>query len=352
VTEAVLRIFHRSDELRKNRMKARIKFLIARIGIDEFRKLVEEELKEEWAQKSFDPTPLLFIEDEEKDALGPPPGGNATNGHSPEFDRWVESNVEDQKQAGYKVAHIKLPLGDIQAEQFHELADLARKYGGGRVRITHQQNMALRWVTEAALYEVWQELSRIGLGDSGVHEITDVVSCPGTDSCKLGITSSTGLNRAVSTTLGEMDLSDPLVKKMHVKMSGCPNGCGQHHIADIGFHGAATKAPGGQVPAYELFVGGSYDHADARIGQRVRGRIPAKQVPEAMKRILKFYQDERDDGEEFKDFVVRQTSKAFEPLLKGLEETRKLDRESIEAYMDWDKTLIYKLERGEGECAV
>jgi sulfite reductase beta subunit-like hemoprotein len=352
VTEAILRIFHRSDELRKNRMKARIKFLIARIGIDEFRKLVEEELKEDWAQRSFDPTPLLFIEDEEKDALSLSQGGYATNGHSPEFARWVESNVEDQKQAGYKTAHVKLPLGDIQAEQFHQLADLARKYGGGRVRITHQQNMAVRWVPEAALYEVWQELSRIGLGDSGVHEITDVVSCPGTDSCKLGITSSMGLNRAVSATLDEMDLSDPLVRQMHVKMSGCPNGCGQHHIADIGFHGAATKAPGGQVPAYELFVGGSYDDADARIGQRVRGRVPAKKVPEAMKRILRFYQDERNDGELFKDFVVRQTSKAFEPLLKGLEETRKLDRDSIEEYMDWDQTVIYKLERGEGECAV
>jgi sulfite reductase beta subunit-like hemoprotein len=352
VTEAVLRIFHRSDELRKNRMKARIKFFIARIGIDEFRKLVDEEMKEDWAQRSFDPTQLLFIENEEQDAPEPPLGGYSTNGHSPEFEHWVETNVEDQKQAGFKMAHVKLPLGDIQSEQFHELADLARKYGGGRVRITHQQNLALRWVPEKALHEVWTELSRIGLGDSGVHEITDVVSCPGTDSCKLGITSSMGLNRALTRTLEETDLSDPLVRKMHVKMSGCPNGCGHHHVADIGFHGAAARAPGGQVPAYEMFVGGSYDDADARFGQRVRGRIPAKQVPEAMKRILKFYQEERNDGELFKDFVVRQTSKAFEPLLNGLDETRKLDRESIEGYMDWDKTLIYKLERGEGECAV
>ena len=352
VTEAVIRIFHRSDELRKNRMKARIKFLIARIGIDDFRSLVDEELKEDWAQKSFDPTPLLFIEDEEKDAPTPPPGGYATNGHSPEFDRWVETNVEDQKQTGYKAAHIKLPLGDIDAEQFHQLADLSRKYGGGRVRITHQQNMALRWVPEQGLYEVWQELNRIGFGGSGVHEITDVVSCPGTDSCKLGITSSMGLGRVIGQSLEDMKITDPLMNQMHVKMSGCPNGCGQHHIADIGFHGAATKAPGGQVPAYELFVGGSYDNGDARIGQRVKGRIPAKQIPLAVRQMLKFYEAERADGELFKDFAERVTPAAFEPLIEELKETRELNRESIQSYMDWDKTVIYKMERGEGECAV
>jgi sulfite reductase beta subunit-like hemoprotein len=352
VTEAVIRIFHRSDELRKNRMKARVKFLIARIGIAEFRKMVEEEMQGPWAQKSFDPTPLLFIEDEEKDAPSPPPGGYATNGHSPEFDRWVGSNVADQKQPGYKTAHIKLVQGDIQAEQFHQLADLSRKYGGGRVRITHQQNMALRWVPEKALYEVWQGLSQIGFGGSGVHEIADVVSCPGTDSCKLGITSSMGLGRAVIQTIENMEITDQLTRQMHVKMSGCPNGCGQHHVADIGFHGAATRAPGGQVPAYELFVGGSYDDGDARIGQRVKGRIPAKQVPAALERILKFYRATRADGEQFKDFAERVSPAAFEPLMDEFKETRELNRDSIEAYMDWDKTTIYKLERGEGECAV
>ncbi len=352
VTEAAIRIFHRSDELRKNRMKARIKFLIDRIGIDDFRNMVEEELQEEWAQKSFDPTPLLFIEDEEKDAPVAPPGGYSRNGHSAEFDHWVETNVEEQKQAGYRVVHIKLPLGDIQAEQWHDLADMARKYAGGRSRITHQQNIAFRWVPEAALHEVWQELGRLGLNKSGVHEITDVVSCPGTDSCKLGITSSMGLGRAMGAAIEEMAITDPLTRQMHVKMSGCPNGCGQHHVADIGFHGAATKAPGGQVPAYELFLGGSYDDGDSRIGLRVRGRIPAKKTPDALKRIVGFYEENRNEGELFKDFVVRVTPKAFAPLVEEFKETRELNRESIDAYMDWDKTIIYKVERGEGECSI
>jgi sulfite reductase beta subunit-like hemoprotein len=149
-----------------------------------------------------------------------------------------------------------------------------------------------------------------------------------------------------------MGITDPLTKQMHVKMSGCPNGCGQHHVADIGFHGAATKAPGGQVPAYELFLGGSYDEGDSRIGLRVRGRIPAKRTPDALKRIVGYYEENRNEGELFRDFVVRVTPKAFAPLVEEFKETRELNRESIDAYMDWDKTIIYKMERGEGECSI
>ena len=351
VTEAVVRIFHRSDELRKNRMKARIKFLIDRIGIDEFRAMVDEELKQPWAQRSFDPTPLLFLEDESKDA---PPlvGSYHTNGHAPDFQRWSETNVQTQKQDGYRAVTVKLPLGDIQAEQFHQLADVSRKHAGGRARITHQQNLAFRWVPEGALYEVWEELDRIGLGASGAHEITDVVACPGTDSCKLGITSSMGLGRAVGSAIEEMDLDDPLIRQMHVKMSGCPNGCAQHHIADIGFHGAAAKGPGGQTPAYELFVGGSYDNGDARIAQRVKTKVPAKRMPDALRRILTFYQEQRKEGEPFKEFVARVGAETFEPILAEFKDVPELNKDTLDLYMDWDKTLKYKLERGEGECAI
>tara|TARA_B100001123_G_scaffold75696_1_gene85422 strand:- start:2654 stop:4417 length:1764 start_codon:yes stop_codon:yes gene_type:complete len=352
VTEAVVRIFNRSDELRKNRMKARIKFLIARIGIEEFRTMVDEELKEDWAQKSFDPTSLLFIEDESEDAPVPPENGYSKSDDDPAFNKWLTTNVQTQKQKGYMVVTLKLTLGDIQEDQFHQLAELTRKYAGGRCRITHQQNMALRWVPESALFEVWQKLKTIGFADSGAHEITDVVSCPGTDSCKLGITSSMGVGKKIQETLEKMNEDDPLIKQMHIKMSGCPNGCGQHHIADIGFHGAAMRAPGGQVPAYELFLGGSYDEGDSRIGQRVKARVPAKKMPEALEKMLDFYKDERQDGELFKDFVERVGPSSFEPLLAGYRDVGELNRETIDTYMDWDKTIIYKMERGEGECAV
>ena len=350
-TEALLRVFHQSDEMRRNRMKARVKFLIDRIGIDEFRAMMEEELKQSWAQRSFDPTHLLFVEDESV-AAPALTGNHLTNGHDPDFQKWVASNVRPQRQQGYQTVTIKLALGDIQAEQFHQLAELSRKYAGGRARVSVQQNIAFRWVPENALHELWEQLKEIGFGESGAHEITDVVSCPGTDSCKLGITSSMGLGRAMIETIQQLDTSDPLIRQMHIKMSGCPNGCGQHHIADIGFHGAAAKGPGGQVPAYELFVGGSYDGGDSRFGLRVKTKIPAKRMPDALRKVLGHYTSERNDGEFFKDFVARVCAESFEPVLAEFKELPELSRETLGQYIDWDRTVKYAVERGEGECAV
>lgn len=350
MTEAVIRVFHRTNELRKNRMKARIKFYIDRIGIDDFRKEVEAELQEPWAQRSFDPTDLLFIEDESKDA--PALDGNYRSGSDAEYDRWLESNVEGQKQDGYNAVTVKLELGDIQAPQFHKLADISRKYAGGRARLTHQQNITLRWVPENALYEVWESLSEIGFGSAGAGEITDVVSCPGTDSCKLGITASMGLGRAIGEAVEEIDKSDPLVRQMRVKMSGCPNGCGQHHVADIGFHGAATKGPGGQVPAYELFLGGSFEGGDPRFGQRIKTRIPAKRAPDALKKVVADFEKNHNDSEVFKDYVLRVGNEHFEGVLAEFKEVPELNKDTLDQYIDWEKTVKYILERGEGECAV
>ena len=350
-TEAALRVFHNSDELRRNRMKARVKFLIDRIGIDEYRDLVEEQLQEDWAQRSFDPSGLLYIDDEEADA--PSLQGDFATGSDPEFDRWMETNVQAQRQGGYHTVTAKLPLGDINPEQFHQLADLSRKYGASRVRLTHQQNLAIRWVPEGALFEVWSKLKEMGFGDAGALEITDVVSCPGTDSCKLGITSSMGLGRAISDAVAVIDKeADPLVRKMHIKMSGCPNGCGQHHVADIGFHGAAAKGPGGQVPAYELFLGGGFEEGDTRIGLRVKTKVPAKRMPDALKKVLDFYKAERQDEEIFRDFAARVGPESFEPILEEFKDIPELNRESLDTYIDWSKTVKYVLERGEGECAV
>ena len=319
ITEAALRVFHNSDEERRNRMKARVKFLIARIGIDEFRDLVEEQLQEDWAQRSFDPSGLLFVDDEESDA--PELNGNfASTVSDPDFERWLTTNVKTQKQSGYHTVTAKLSLGDIQAEQFHQLADLTRKYGASRARLTHQQNLAIRWVPENALYEVWQQLSEIGFGDAGALEITDVVSCPGTDSCKLGITSSMGLARAITDATQVIDKEeDPLVRQMHIKMSGCPNGCGQHHVADIGFHGAAAKGPGGQVPAYEMFLGGGFENGDTRIGLRVKTKVPAKSMPNALRKVLDFYKAERTEDEIFRDFRRQGRSRVVRTFAGGIQ---------------------------------
>ena len=357
VAEAIWRVFDKSDTLRKNRMMARIKVLIDRIGFDAFKELVEEELKE---VGPIDPRPLMNVEEIYGET--PPPASVAgTNGIElpPEFLHWKSINTLEQKQAGYYLVYVKLPLGDIYAYQFPVLADIVRKHTGGGARTTQEQNLALRWVPEGYLYDVWKALNEIGLADAGAYTITDVVSCPGTDSCKLGITSSMGLAGAIREEMASWDglLNDPLVKKMHIKMSGCPNGCGLHHIANIGFHGAAMKGPNGlQIPAYELFVGGNYGgkrHEDTRFGQRLPGvKVPAKRVPQLIKHVATFYKDSRLDGEEFNQFIDRVGTKPIEEIAGQYRELAPLGPETQDLYMDWQKTDLYKLERGEGECAV
>ena len=351
--EAALRIFNRSEEERKNRMKARIKFLIDRIGIDEFRDQVEEELKGDWKQP-LDLDALLWLEDEAADALPAESEDVSFDDASDEFKEWMRTNVVPQKQDGYNMVHVVLLRGDLFSHQWSPLANIVREFAGGRVRIDIQQNIVMRWVRTGSLMAIWERLGELDLARPGRHTITDVVTCPGTDSCKLGITSSMGLNKALTDFLDTYDTSDPLVNEIHIKASGCPNSCGQHHIANIGFHGAVIKGKGGQVPAYELFLGGDYQLGDGKvqIGTRIKARVPARKAPEALKGLLDRYQAEREEGERFNRWVGRMGTGYFEEYLADFRDVGPLDREHIENYMDWDKTIVYKLERGEGECAV
>lgn len=349
VSEAILRVFNKADMLRKNRMMARIKVLIDRIGLDTFREQVEAELREPWAAEPIDPTPWMLKRYEPT----PPPAAAANGvGHDDAaFQRWRQTNVVPQRQAGYVATHVTVPLGDLSAAQFHGLAALTRRYANGQARATVEQNLALRWVPEGALYDLWRELVGLDLGEAGAQEITDIVSCPGTDSCKLGITSSMGLNRALRHALDGEDLSDPLVRKLHIKISGCPNGCGRHHLGNIGFHGAAVKSPDGrQVPAYELFVGGEYEGGRFHFAERAGEKIPAHRVPEAVRRILAHYRDQRQPGEEFNAFVRRIGPAAIGQLVAEL---RPIAADAAaDLFVDFDRSAAYRVERGEGECAV
>ena len=351
--EAALRVFNRQDEERKNLMKARIKFTIKRLGIEKFREMVDEELKGDWANKKIDLDSLLFIEDESKDApevsdnLLPEPAGDA------DYDHWKSSVVEEQRQSGFNMVYVRVERGDIFEEQWQPLADIAREFACGRARIDQQQNIVFRWVRDESIYSLYRALKEIGLANTGRETIRDIVTCPGTDSCKLGITSSMGLNKALGEKLDNMDLSDSLVSQIHIKASGCPNSCGQHHVANIGFHGAVMKGGGGQVPAYELFLGGASTDGPVRVGYRIRSRIPAKRAPEALEMVIDHYKSQRELGESFNEFMDRVGTQPFEDMF-GVwkKEIGPLDREHIETYMDWGKTALYKLERGEGECAV
>lgn len=355
VAEAVLRVFNRSDELRRNRMRARIKILVNRVGIDTFREMVEEELRQRWAQEPVALAPLLFVDREQEDAPALPPSAPRPRDGSSRFLKWLETNAVAQKQAGYHAVFVTLPLGDVTAEQFPVLAEVARRYGSGRIRTTQDQNLVLRWVPGASLYEAWTRLEAIGLGEPGAQRITDVVACPGTDSCKLGITSSMGLGRAIRGVLLQSPdlIEDPLIERLHVKISGCPNGCGQHHIADLGFHGAAVKGDQKlQVPAYEVFLGGRCEGGEVRYGARLRIKVPAKAVPQVIRAFLALYRDHREPGELFHAFVDRIGRDPFEQIATQLAEIPPFAAERPAFYQDWERTVLYRVERGEGECAV
>ena len=353
VAEAAIRVFHRTSELRKNKMRARIKFYVDRIGIEAFRAEVEKEMEGDWAKADFDPTPWMELPPEMIDE--PPPLVPVTGNHSePAFLKWKATNALAQQQDGYYAVYVTLPLGDIYERQFPALAEIARKYAGGRIRTTTEQNLLYRWVPEGHLHAFWSDLKAIGLAEDGANKITDVVSCPGTDSCKMGITSSMGVAEALRETIREKEIEDPLVNSLHVKVSGCPNGCSRHHIANIGFHGAAAKGEGGQqAPAYEVFLAGNYGNQDpVRFGHRVKSKVPAKRVPAFMDDIIAHYQSERNEGEPFNDFVDRVGTTPFEQLANQYREVGALNKDNLDTYVDWGKTILYKLERGEGECAV
>ncbi len=353
VTEAALRIFDRQDWLRANRARARIKVLIDKIGIDAFRELVEEELKGDWVgEREFDVERLRFDDDEEANAPGVPSAPASPNGDRSEFDRFLGGNVQAQRQAGFSTVEVKVERGDLTPEQFRGLAAIMREFTGGYARSTVQQNFVLRWVRDEALYEVWRRLVGLGLGEAGAREVTDVVSCPGTDSCKLGITSSMGLNRAIKERVEAMDVTDPLTRRVHIKMSGCPNGCSQHHIANIGFYGASLKVGERQMPAYIPHIGGNYEGGEVVYGTRLKSRLPAKRVPEAVERWLRLYEAEREDGEVFNAFAERIGTARFEEEVKDLTLPAEFSLETMQQFIDWNRSSPYKVERGEGECAI
>jgi sulfite reductase beta subunit-like hemoprotein len=353
VTEAVMRIFDRQEWLRVNRARARIKVFVDKYGIEELRKQAEEEMQGEWvSERDFSIEHRLFDDDEREGAPAAPQSYGSPNGDASEFERFRAANVREQKQEGFVTVEVKVTRGDLTPEQFRGLAQIMRDFAGGYARSTVQQNFVLRWVREECVYDVWQALSPLGLGEAGSREINDVVSCPGTDSCKLGITSSMGLNAAVRERLAAMNITDPLTKRIHIKMSGCPNGCSQHHIANIGFYGASIKVGEHTIPAYVAHIAGNFEGGDIVYGQRLKVRLPAKRAPEAVERWLRLYESAREEGEEFNAFAARVGAKAFEDEVRDLAMPVEFGLETMNHFIDWNRNVPFQVIRGEGECAV
>ncbi len=353
VAEAVFRIFDRQEWLRVNRARARIKVFVDKYGIEELRRQVEEELRGEWVhERDFSVEGRLFLDDERESAPAPPQSPGSPNGDLSEFERFRAANVAEQRQEGYVTVEVKITRGDLTPEQFRGLAAVMRSYAGGYARTTVQQNLVLRWVREESVYDVWRALSELGLGEAGSREINDVVSCPGTDSCKLGITSSMGLNEAVQERIEQMEITDPLTRQIHIKMSGCPNGCSQHHVADIGFYGASIKVGEHTIPAYIPHVGGVYEGAPVAFGRRLKLRLPAKRVPEAIERWIRHYEENRNADEPWSAFAERVGTAQLEAQVKDLSMPVDFGLDTMNQFIDWNRNVPFEVIRGEGECAV
>src|SRR5579875_254722 len=352
VAEALLRVYDRQEWLRPNRARARIKVYVDKYGIDRLREEVERELEGGWvAERDFSVEKRIAIYDEL--AQAPPLLDHypSPNGDAARFDRFTATNVFPQKQEGFVAVLAKVPRGDLTPEQLRGLAAIIRRYAGPLARTTIQQNILLRFVRAQAAYAVWRELEALGLGEPGAGEVEDVVSCPGTDSCKLGITASMGLNKALRERLEAMEIADPLARKIRINVSGCPNGCGQHHLGTIGFYGASIKVGEHTIPAYIPHIGGQGE-GKVVFGQRLKVRLPAKRVPEAVERWIRAYEAGHGEGEGFATWAQRVGLSSLEEQVKDLAMPVEFSLQTIDQFIDWSRNAPFQVIRGEGECAV
>ncbi len=347
LAQAMARVFARLGE-KKNRNRARIKFLIQDLGIEKFRELVLEERKNLPSDNRW--TEYLEGAEECKESPLKPPGHRPPLS-SDAFQRWLKSNIRPQKQSGYVVVTIALPLGDITANQLRTLADIARRFTTETIRTTVEQNIVLRWVAESDLYELYQSLQAVGLGDPGAGTIVDITACPGTDTCKLGISSSRGLAAELRKRLAEKSFQfEEHVENLHIKISGCFNSCGQHHVADLGFYGVSRKISGYAVPHFQVVLGGEWGHNAGSYGLPVMA-IPSKNIPAAVTRLVDRYASERKRGEMFKDFIKRSGKAELKNLLEDLARPP-ADPSDRSIFTDWGDPREYSLEDlGVGECA-
>jgi len=344
--QAVARIFARLGE-KQNRSRARLKFVVKKLGIEEFSRLVWEE------RKTLRPDPrwTAFLEDlHSQDEQPLRPGAPLPAGrHSAAFQAWRASNVQPQKQPGYVTARVTLPLGDFTPVQARALVDIMHRFTGDTLRTTVDQNLLFRWVSEADLPAFFEALDAAGMGAAGAESISDLVACPGTDTCKLGISSSRGLASELRRRLLENPVPEA-ARGLHIKCSGCFNSCGQHHVADIGFLGVSRNVNGRRVPHFQLVVGGQWEKNGGSYGLAI-GAVPSKRAPELMEKLTARYAAERSEGETFRAFVDRIGKREVRKLVEAHSKLPSYD-EDPSYYSGWGGPREYTIgDIGVGECA-
>jgi len=346
---SLLRLFDRYGE-RKARMKARMKFLVQSLGWDSFVSALNEErervgpihfdniLDEEAPQRSPYVNRFRVIDSRTKES---------------EFQSWARDAVIEHKLDGYRGVHVRLKLGDITSTRARSLAKIAREFSSGELRTSIGQNVFLPWVHEDRLYELHRSLKQIDAAEEGVGTVVDVTTCPGSDTCRLGIASAKGLGTAISDSFdnGMADYRE-LARDLKIKVSGCPNGCAQHTVANIGFHAAALSHDGHTVPAYLISLGGQTDPGSAQIAQLV-GKFPARNCTQVIKTLLRLYRDEKNAEESFNEFVERVGERRIQNLLEPWRQVPEFadDSSFYDDYGHENERFAIRPQGVKGECA-
>jgi sulfite reductase (NADPH) hemoprotein beta-component len=338
VGEAILRLFHALGN-RENKARARIKYVRKKLGDEGFR----AEYTRYRAEVDAEAKAELVMPEPARDPSPPVAGAHADG-----YLAWRSTSVVDTKRDGYAAVYIRLLLGDATSDELRAIGRLANEFGDGTVRLTIDQNLLLPWVDRRSLPALHSRLAALGLARLDLHTARDVTSCQGADTCNLAVTSSRAVARAITEKLEAEGLgAHGDAAKTIIKVSGCPNSCGQHHIADLGFHGGAKTVPGGPtVPIYQLHLGGGVDERGARFGRQVV-KIVARRVPDAVARLLRLFDVERAEGETPAAFFERIDGKRVVAALGDLVTTPTTQSESA----DVGEESGFLVHTGDGECA-
>jgi sulfite reductase beta subunit-like hemoprotein len=350
--EAVIRVFNQHGN-RKNRNTARLKFVMRSRGFAWLKEQVEKEYEGILANGGIE-WPDMVPEGFGGHQSHPQPLGdgallpvvNAKQTGNAQYDAWLATNVVEQKQTGYAAAIVRVLQGNLSGDQMRGVARLSSTAGDGTVLVNIDQNLVLPFIPLARLPQVYAALTELGLNAAGAGQIDDVVTCPGAYSCNLALTKTMNLGAALQDAV--QGYTDPQVKRLSIKASGCPNACGQHWIGDLGFYGNARKIDGKEVPYYQMLLGGGYDEQGImRFGLAVQS-IPARLAPQAIQRVLDHFIANRLEGESFREYVLRQKVETFRALTAEFAKPADL---FPEIYQDWGDSEAYSLQLGRGECA-
>ena len=373
VAEAVLRVFHRLGDY-EHKQRNRMKFLIRAIGWTRWREEYDRELTacrlngsvptldidpplSEPAPEPRSGLPPSIASIAARVAASPVDGPGLTPAIAPlyrpgdeAFARWRATNTSPQKQPGYLVAVAAVPLGDLTSGQMRVLGQLADAYGDGTVRVTSEQDLLFRWVRAGDARPFYERLAAAGLGLAEAGTLADVASCPGAESCRLAVTQSRGLGRLLEEHIRARPDLIAAADGARIKISGCPNGCGQHHIATIGFQGSVRRVGARAVPQYFVMVGGGTT-AHGALFARLAAKIPARRIPEAVDRLIALYAGERSDGESAPAFFARVDLGRVKAVLADLESLTEAAA-SPGDFVDLGEAGDFAPDIQEGECSV